>query len=206
MCWNFIHMQWDWWHAVTTKRINFPMESIKTMFIHERKINFRVSSGPGKVRESPYQAKVRELSGNFVMSQGKLKMLGKVRKFCTGHGYGGFMSNLKHFGQHPHSLLMELLASVTDKMSCATQTVIWYATGFELTRDTSYLALMGKLWSAFYENFEENSHVMMGLCCMMSLLNDFLQGNSAFFCGTKSVIFCVAKLSWLPFLITVCSN
>ena len=23
------------------------------------------------------------------------------------------MSNLKHFGQHPHSLLMELLASVT---------------------------------------------------------------------------------------------
>ena len=73
----------------------------------------RVSSGQGKVREIPYQAKVRELSGNFVMGQGKLKMLGKVREFWTGHCYGIFMSNLKHFGQHPHSLLMELLASVT---------------------------------------------------------------------------------------------
>ena len=38
----------------------------------------RVSSGQGKVREIPYQAKVRELSGNFVMGQGKLKMLWKV--------------------------------------------------------------------------------------------------------------------------------
>ena len=73
----------------------------------------RVSSGQGKVREIPDQAKVRELSGNFVMGQGKLKMLWKVREFWRGHGYGGFMSNLKHFGQHPHSLLMELLASVT---------------------------------------------------------------------------------------------
>ena len=41
----------------------------------------RVSSGQGKVREIPYQAKVRELSGNFVMGQGKLTMLGKVREF-----------------------------------------------------------------------------------------------------------------------------
>ena len=40
----------------------------------------RVSSSQGKVREIPYQAKVRELSGNFVMGQGKLKMLGKVRE------------------------------------------------------------------------------------------------------------------------------
>ena len=40
----------------------------------------RVSSGQGKVREIPYQAKVRELSGNFVMGQGKLKMLWKVRE------------------------------------------------------------------------------------------------------------------------------
>ena len=81
-----------------------------------QKNTFRVSSGQGKVREIPYQAKVRELSGNFVMGQGKLKMLGKVREFWTGHCYGSFMSNLKHFGQHPHSLLMdmmELLASVT---------------------------------------------------------------------------------------------
>ena len=76
-------------------------------------ISNRVSRGQGKVREIPYQAKVRELSGNFVVGQVKLKMLGKVREFWTGHGYGGFMSNLKHFGQHPHSLLMELLASVT---------------------------------------------------------------------------------------------
>ena len=38
----------------------------------------RVSSGQGKVREIRYQTKVRELSGNFVMGQGKLKMLGKV--------------------------------------------------------------------------------------------------------------------------------
>ena len=34
----------------------------------------------GKSQEIPYQAKVRELSGNFVMGQGKLKMLWKVRE------------------------------------------------------------------------------------------------------------------------------
>ena len=44
------------------------------------KTKYRVSSGQGKVREIPYQAKVREMSGNFVMGQGKLKMLGKVRQ------------------------------------------------------------------------------------------------------------------------------
>ena len=53
----------------------------------------------------------------FCYGSGKIKNVvksqGKVREFWTGHGYGGFMSNLKHFGQHPHSLLMELLASVT---------------------------------------------------------------------------------------------
>ena len=109
----------------------------------------RVSSGQGKVGEIPYQAKVKEFYGSGKIKN-DVKSQGIVREFWTGHGYGGFMSNLKHFGQHPHSLLMELLASVTDKMSCATLTVIWYATGFELTRDTSYLALMGKLWSAFF--------------------------------------------------------
>ena len=66
----------------------------------------------GKSLGNSISYKVRELSGNFVMGQEKLKMW-KVREFWTGHGYGGFMSNFKHFGQHPHSLLMELLASVT---------------------------------------------------------------------------------------------
>ena len=48
-------------------------------FCHMRNVILRVSSGQGKVREIPYQAKVRELSGNFVMGQGKLKMW-KVRE------------------------------------------------------------------------------------------------------------------------------
>ena len=43
-------------------------------------ISNRVSRGQGKVREIPYQAKVRELSGNFVVGQVKLKMLWKVRE------------------------------------------------------------------------------------------------------------------------------
>ena len=56
---------WRWWHNCFNDRL----ENI-----------FRVSSGQGKVREIPYQAKVRELSGNFVMGQGKWKMLWKVRE------------------------------------------------------------------------------------------------------------------------------
>ena len=67
----------------------------------------------GKSQGNSIPGKSQGIVRDFVMGQGKLRMLWKVREFWTGHGYGGFMSNLKHFGQHPHSLLMELLASVT---------------------------------------------------------------------------------------------
>ena len=71
----------------------------------------------GKSQGNSIPGKSQGIVREFCYGSGKIKNVGKsqgkVREFWTGHGYGGFMSNLKHFGQHPHSLLMELLASVT---------------------------------------------------------------------------------------------
>ena len=71
----------------------------------------------GKSQGNSIPGKSQGIVREFCYGSGKIKNVGKsqgkVREFWTGHGYGGFMSNLKHFGQHPHSLLMELLTSVT---------------------------------------------------------------------------------------------
>ena len=71
----------------------------------------------GKSQGNSIPGKSQGIVREFCYRSGKIKNVvksqGKVREFWTGHGNGGFMRNLEHFGQHPHSLLMELLASVT---------------------------------------------------------------------------------------------
>ena len=45
---------------------------------------------------------------------------------------------------------------------------------FELTKDTPYLALLGELWSVFYEYFTEIDRVIKGFYCTP---NDFVGSN-----------------------------
>ena len=75
-----------------------------------------------------------------------------------------------------HDLTMEIQYNlfitrfiIADIKYTTTSTGVGYGSGFELTKDTPYLALTGELWDVFCEYFDEKRSCYKGVLLYQSL-------------------------------------